>query len=229
MPRKPTLRALAKDAQRFSKPTTDKERAIMEAAVVLIGERGVDGATTAAIAKRAGVTERTLFRYFPSKRDLVRRVLVPLLSGDVVSEQFESLARLLAAREADFRSWYTAAATARWEQVVRDPVRVRTVMSELLQNEELRGAMTTLWEKHIWRPMLEHLARRQAAGEIRKDVDVEALARALHYFQAGWFVTRFVFAPHRKWDDTAEIAQTADLLTRGCVEDSQRGRKREPG
>ena len=58
---------------------TVKERAILAAAVDLLGERGVDGATTAEIAKRADVTERTLFRYFPSKRDLVRRVLAPTI------------------------------------------------------------------------------------------------------------------------------------------------------
>jgi AcrR family transcriptional regulator len=220
MPRKtprPSLRALEEDAKRFASAATDKERAIMDAAVALIGERGVAGATTAAIAKRAGVTERTLFRYFPTKKDLVRRVLVPLLSGGVVGRQFESLGGVLSAEGAPFRDWYLALATARWEQVARDPVRVHTVMSELLSNEEVREAMATLWQKHIWRPLLEQLAARQAHGELRADVDVEALARAIHYFQAGYFLTRFLFASQRKWDDARELAQMADLLARGGV------------
>src|SRR5262245_4967607 len=64
-----SLRDLEQEAEKFLKPTTPKEQAIIEAASVLLGERGIDGATTAEIAKRAGVTERTLFRYFPSKND----------------------------------------------------------------------------------------------------------------------------------------------------------------
>src|SRR5262245_66401641 len=64
-----SLRDLEQEAEKFLKPTTPKERAIIEAASALLGERGIDGATTAEIAKRAGVTERTLFRYFPSKND----------------------------------------------------------------------------------------------------------------------------------------------------------------
>ena len=48
----------------FAAPTTEKQKAIIEAAVALIGQRGIDGATTAEIARHAGVTEKTLFRYF---------------------------------------------------------------------------------------------------------------------------------------------------------------------
>ena len=77
MPKKRSvsMRELERETKRFEEPATEKEKAIIDAAVALMGERGVDGATTAEIARRAGVTEKTLFRYFPSKRDLVRRVI----------------------------------------------------------------------------------------------------------------------------------------------------------
>lgn len=44
---------------------------LQRAAWELFAERGYDGATTAQIAKRAGVSEMTLFRHFPSKDALV--------------------------------------------------------------------------------------------------------------------------------------------------------------
>src|SRR6201990_2693234 len=43
------------------------ERAAME----LYGERGFEQATVAEIAKRAGLTERTFFRYFADKREVL--------------------------------------------------------------------------------------------------------------------------------------------------------------
>ena len=42
---------------------------LQQAAVELFGERGYDQTTTAEIAARAGVTERTFFRHFPDKRE----------------------------------------------------------------------------------------------------------------------------------------------------------------
>ena len=218
---RPARPILEDNVQGVAAPTTEKERAIIEAAMALIGERGVDGATTAAIARRAGVTERTLFRYFPTKKDLVRRVLVPLLSEGIIGQQFAALETLLRSGGTPLRDWYVALTSARLAQAGGDPARVRTVMIELLQNEEFRQVMAGLWEKHIWRPMLEQLDTRLADGEIRRGVDIEVLARAIHYLQVGYVVTRFMFAPDRPWDDKAQIAQMADLLTRGCIAEAR--------
>lgn len=49
----------------------DTRRALLHAALSLFGERGYEATTTAAIAARAGVTEMTLFRHFPTKASLV--------------------------------------------------------------------------------------------------------------------------------------------------------------
>lgn len=44
---------------------------LQRAALELFAERGFDGATTEQIAARAGVTERTYFRHFPDKREVL--------------------------------------------------------------------------------------------------------------------------------------------------------------
>lgn len=48
----------------------DKRIALLEAATEVVAAHGL-GAPTSAIAKRAGVAEGTLFRYFPTKDDLL--------------------------------------------------------------------------------------------------------------------------------------------------------------
>src|SRR5262245_32391156 len=106
-----SLRDLQQETKKFLAPTTEKEKSIIEAAAALIGERGIDGATTAEIARRAGVTEKTLFRYFPSKKDLVRRVLFPLLLRTGLSRQWETMETLLKAKGSSFKSWYVDATT----------------------------------------------------------------------------------------------------------------------
>ena len=212
-----SLRDLERETKKFQAPATDKERSIIEAAVALIGERGVDGATTAAIAKRARVTEKTLFRYFPSKRDLVRRVLFPLILQRGLTRQWEQVEMLLKATEASLKDWYIAATRRELEGIAKNVGLTRTVTVELLQNEGFRQAMSGLWQEHIWRPMVDGLEGLRASGVIRKDVDLEVLARAIHCLHVGYFLTRHVFAPDKAWDDANEIEQMAEILSSGSI------------
>lgn len=55
----------------------EKQAALLEAAIEMIAQQGL-GASTAMIAKRAGVAEGTLFRYFPSKDDLFNALFIHL-------------------------------------------------------------------------------------------------------------------------------------------------------
>jgi AcrR family transcriptional regulator len=49
----------------------EARRRLQEAALELYAERGYDATTTAEIAARAGVTERTYFRHFADKREVL--------------------------------------------------------------------------------------------------------------------------------------------------------------
>lgn len=49
----------------------DAHSRLQRAALELFNQRGYDGTTAAEIAARAGVTERTFFRYFPDKREVL--------------------------------------------------------------------------------------------------------------------------------------------------------------
>jgi len=56
------------------RPTATKEK-IFDATIALVSEKGYLGATTREIARRAGVTELTLFRHFGSKENLFELTL----------------------------------------------------------------------------------------------------------------------------------------------------------
>ncbi len=64
----------------------DSRGRLVEAAQALYSERGFEETTVAAIATRAGLTERTFFRYFADKREVLfwgSNVLQKLLVGAV--------------------------------------------------------------------------------------------------------------------------------------------------
>jgi AcrR family transcriptional regulator len=72
---------------------------LMQAAFALYGERGFEETTVAAIAERAGLTERTFFRHFEDKREVLFAGAAALqeLLVSTVTEASKSLAPIDAA------------------------------------------------------------------------------------------------------------------------------------
>ena len=62
----------------MARPKSDAKReAILEAAIRIVGEQGLS-ASTAAMAKQAGVAQGSLFNYFPTKSDLLNAAYLRL-------------------------------------------------------------------------------------------------------------------------------------------------------
>jgi len=66
--------------EHFSNPTEHK---IVEAAIKIFSQKGYSGSTTKEIAKEAGVSEATIFRYFDTKKDLLLALVSPTMVKSV--------------------------------------------------------------------------------------------------------------------------------------------------
>jgi AcrR family transcriptional regulator len=152
-------------------PSTDQ--AIFAAAAELIGERGYDGFSMAAVADRAGVAKTTVYRRWPSRSHLVLEALTSVMrvslfdSGDLRAD-LVAFARTLAAG-------------------LRAPGSRRLVAELTLasaQRPELADAFTRLYTQRRTAAMAT-IQRAQAAGELRASVDpdllIDQLSGALHY------------------------------------------------
>ena len=148
----------------MSDPMTDKRRQILDAALALCAEDGLQGAATARIARAAGVANGTLFHHFPSKELLIQQLYqdVKLRLGAAISEADPALPL----REQARHYWHQAMS---WMQAhphelkfvlgfFHSPLLARSLRSQIL-GETLR-----------FLPRL--LSQGQASGELMQAPDV---------------------------------------------------------
>jgi len=185
-----------------------KEAAILAAAERLFAERGYAATRTAEIARAAGVTERTLFKYFPGKERLLERVASPAMLAAAAPPP---------AGNAPFDAWLAQFLRERLAAAKARPHALRVVLLELLTSEGARRRFGPMWKRQLWSGMVQAVARFQARGELRRDIDAEALARMLLSLCLGFLLARTLVAPALAWDDEREIARLIQVLQRGAA------------
>lgn len=159
---------------------SEKEQRILESAIKVFSEKGFSAATTSEIAKNAKVAEGTIFRYFKTKKDILRGILIQainVISGHLVMGPVEKI--LLSSGEKDLR--------AILKELLFDRVKLadsffpmaRVIITEALYHEDVREA---IYQNIITKAMSTFKIFHQRMvenGMIRKDIDVESLFRGI--------------------------------------------------
>ena len=211
-----TIETLRGEAARYARPATSKEAAILQAATKLFGEKGYEATRTADIAAAAKVTERTLFRYFPSKEKLYRRVMFPALLAAAVPKALMDAGELFGTEADTVAEWHRRVLTLRVAAAREAAPQFRLLVSSLMSDEALRGKVIDIWKENVLQPLLVTLRRFQKRGQLRSDLAPEKLARALISLNLGYIFARALLAPDARWDDPREIEATVELLLRGA-------------
>jgi AcrR family transcriptional regulator len=151
--------------RRPGRPRSERaEQAIIEAALALFAEDGVDGLCIERVAARAGVGKATIYRRWPGKEDLLLDALAALktpLPEPLGRSAREDLIALLQAMSVD----------------TADPRRTRE-FALLLGEGQRYPRLLARYEETVVEPRREVfrqvLRRGAATGELRADIDVDA-------------------------------------------------------
>src|SRR3954470_4956124 len=193
--RRLNTRTLRGESDRYERPSTEKEAAILAAATKLFGEKGHRGARTAEIAAAAGVTERTLFRYFPSKDSLYRRVMFPAVLAATMPRELTETAKLFAADSETFRDWHRRVLKLRTGAARAAAPQFRLMLATLMTDEAMRRKVIALWKKNLWQHAVDTVRRYQKRRQLRADLPAKAIARAIISLNLGYIVARALLAP----------------------------------
>lgn len=199
-------------------PDVTTDARIVAAAAELFAERGYAGTTTRAIAQRAGVNEVTLFRRFENKAGILRALgarFAETSAGFQIEEAADpgdTRATLLALARMEISS-----AIANGGAALRLAFDARSVpeVAELL-GEGPRGSMEAL---------AGYMALRQAAGDLRDDLDARVLAEAFFSMTSSYVMYRMVLGAADVPGDVAlddTVEQLVELFWSGAVAEGGR-------
>ncbi|WP_041769570.1 TetR/AcrR family transcriptional regulator [Leptospira biflexa] len=210
-----TLKLLQNEFEAYLNPQTEKEKDIVRAAEDVFAEFGFSGATTAELAKEAGVTERTLFKYFPTKHDLYKRVLSGLLLQTILPGHMSDLKERIQNLDPNFKEWYTSILKARYEAVAKDPKKLKLLLGALLFSKEFAEIFGQMWKVNLYDTSMEAFRYFQKKGEIRNDLDPNQIVRASFSLGASFLITKFILAPKFPIDVDLEIQSIISIFYQG--------------
>jgi AcrR family transcriptional regulator len=208
-------------------PPTETQRRLLDAAVALFAERGFDGVTTAEIASRARVAEKTLFANFGNKERLYQAALQPAtVWASMVPEAIRTLAPVLADPPAEPRALLHALLENRVQFARAHRREIKMLVQHLLTRPEAVRSMTEAWSERLAPLLMPVLDRMIAAGRVRDDVPPLALVRIVVTSAVGYVLTAVVLRPDLAWDDAREIELIVNVLADGLVPRAPRKKRK---
>ena len=194
---------------------------LLDAALELFVEKGYAATRSEEVAVRAGVSKGTLYRYYPSKEELLKAVIRSRLSSQI----------RLGMLEADEHAGSSASELLRrvvapwWLRVVEGPASgvFKLVVTEARSFPEIAECYR-LEVVEPGRQLIGSILRRGIAdGEFRADVDVEAAVHSLVLPMVMLCVHRHSLgacAPDGAPDARAFVEQHIELFVRGLRADA---------
>ena len=153
------------------KETSDR---ILEAATRVFARDGVSGATTREIARLARVNEVTLFRYFKSKDELLRRVVLQC-AGRYRYDFSETPPQ----NAADLRRRVEEFAALLMRKLRDNEDLIRTFYGELRRHPKLCRRLFVESAKPVRQKFIDYLRAAQKKGLVRAKLDVVTAADTL--------------------------------------------------
>lgn len=149
----------------------DTTSRMLTAAAELFATRGYNGTTTKAIAERAGVNEVTLFRRFQSKKGILYAL------GEVWAERMAGFAIEHVPEPEDTRGTLKALALLEVKQATEFGTVAMRLALDAPSSPDVAEVMGS-GPGENFAGLVEYLTARQAAGDLRSDIDPRTMAEA---------------------------------------------------
>lgn len=201
----------------------DKEKRILEAAIQISNEKGFSSTTTSEIAKKAGVAEGTIFRYFKTKKDIMHGILLQAVKIAADKVVLTSLGKIFKnEKQKDLRAILKDILIDRLELVQKFFPMFRVILSEALFHEDIREVMYNNLFTKMEQQILAFYKKMAESGQIRTDIEPMIIMRNIIGSFFAFIGQKMLFTDNFKLSENEkEIDDMISLLIDGISPQKQ--------
>nr|WP_281273805.1 TetR/AcrR family transcriptional regulator [Biomaibacter acetigenes] len=178
----------------------------MEAAIKIFSEKGFEGSTTKEIARKARVSEGTIFRYFKTKKDILIN-LINILTEKSLFKFIEEIENGLDTGEA-----LKHMLKLHYNMMTQNYQLLKTVFYEIQFHKELREA----FYKNVVSKVLAIIEKNIADYNIRDDIPSDLAAETLLGIFLGIIMVQTMVEENESiHDEDKKISLILDILFNG--------------
>ncbi|WP_407272677.1 TetR/AcrR family transcriptional regulator [Radiobacillus sp. PE A8.2] len=194
---------------------TTKQAKIIISAIEIFAEKGYAATSTSEIAKQAGVAEGTIFRHFPTKKDLLLSIVkpglmklaVPFFASQMVNDIFKKEFN-------EFEDLLRAFITNRLEFVEGNLPLIKIVLQEIAFHEEIQIVLKENFQAKVYPRLEEVIIAFQKQGKL-KEFPIPTIIRFSLSTFLGFVITRYIVMPNKQWDNEREIDDMITFIMNG--------------
>ncbi len=160
---------------RRARKKAETRRVIIETAIRLFGDHGIDAVTVDQIAAAADIGKGTIYNYFPTKEDIVVAFMVDLESQVQVKVQARASRRVRHDDQRSVAAILIDFVQGQFEQKRRHHVFVRVFLGHMFMHTEQFLPHMVQMQKVIDPPLEALFTELQRRGRIRADIDLAEL------------------------------------------------------
>lgn len=156
---------------------TERQRRVIESALILFSEQGYDKTSTSDIAKKAGVAEGTVYKQFKNKKALLYAAILPIIRDNVAPVVVKEFTETLDEKE-HFKAFIYAFVDNRSEFLFDNRVLLKVIINEAMTNKEIQAIIFDIFNQRIVENLKPRIECYIEQGEMRA-VDVEYFLRTV--------------------------------------------------
>lgn len=197
----------------------EKEKKILEAAIAIIYQKGFSATTTSEIARTAGVSEGTIYRYFRTKKDILHGILIQFLNLLVEPVILDGVKKILAdTNQKDLRSIIKALMQDRIILIESLFPMIQILITEAMYHEDIREAAYRNIISRVVEISTVFHQQMSDRGLMRKDLDPLVMLRTILGNVILLFVYRKFFANQSQLNDLdQELEKVLDVIMFGIA------------
>jgi AcrR family transcriptional regulator len=209
---------MASREERKKRITEQREKQILDAALLVFSRKGFDKATIPDIAREAGIAVGTIYNYYPSKREVFVAVIRNLIITPTLLELIDKLP------EGDISVTFKHILQNRFELMESGLVtHIPFLMAEAQRDPELKA----LWIKQFLQPFLSRLEgiyRKLTASERYRGLEPTVVVRCIGGMILGFLMLRMMegdASPLNRLPKQEITRNMTELLFHGVLEENK--------